>query len=132
VLHLHAAVLQHELEIAVTDGEHQIPSDRPQDHLSGQLPTLESLILPSLCCSSPSSSYHGFNRLDRQHKDATEPDTSRACCYFPPDPEARNTRRGTGLAMSLANKLASLKPLAILPVAPEIAPLLRTPRAPGV
>jgi hypothetical protein len=39
--YLHAAVLQHELEIAVADREHQIPSDRPQDHLSIELPTFE-------------------------------------------------------------------------------------------
>ena len=29
VIHLHATVQQHELEIAVTDGEHQIPSGPP-------------------------------------------------------------------------------------------------------
>jgi hypothetical protein len=53
VIHRHAAVLQYELEIAVADGEHQIPSDRPKDHLSGELRSFESLILPYLCCSSP-------------------------------------------------------------------------------
>jgi hypothetical protein len=68
-----AAVLQHELEIAVTEGEHQIPSDRPQDHLSGELPTLESLIPPYLCCLAPSRHATASTRLDRQHKDATEP-----------------------------------------------------------
>jgi hypothetical protein len=72
VIHLHAAVLQQELEIA--DREHQIPSDRPQDHLSGELPTFESLILPYLCCSSPSRHGTASTRLDRQQKDATEPD----------------------------------------------------------
>jgi len=73
VIHLHAAVLQHELEIAVADGEHQIPSDRPQDHLGGKLPTFESLILSYLWCSSPSRHATASTRLDRQHKDATEP-----------------------------------------------------------
>jgi hypothetical protein len=72
VIHLHAAVLQHELEIAA-DREHQIPLDRPQDHLSGELPTFESLILSSLWCSSPSRHATASIRLDRQHNDATEP-----------------------------------------------------------
>jgi len=62
-----------EPEIAVTDREHQILSDRPQDHLSGELPTHESLILPCLCCLSPSRHATASTRLDRQHKDATEP-----------------------------------------------------------
>jgi hypothetical protein len=73
VIHLHAAVLQHELEIAVADREHQIPSDHPQNHLSSELPTFESLIPPYLCCSPPSRHAMATTRLDRQHKDATEP-----------------------------------------------------------
>jgi hypothetical protein len=32
VVDLYATIQQHELEIAVADREHQIPSDRPQDH----------------------------------------------------------------------------------------------------
>jgi hypothetical protein len=73
VIHFHAAVLQHELEIAVADREHQMPSDRPKNHLSGELPTFESLILPHLCCSPPSRHATASARRDRQHKDATEP-----------------------------------------------------------
>jgi hypothetical protein len=67
VVHLDAAILQHEFEVAIADREHQIPSDplalpfhpaapdgtfgksRPHDHLSGKLPTFESPILPCLC-----------------------------------------------------------------------------------
>jgi hypothetical protein len=55
-----------------TDREHQIPSDRPQDHLSGELPTLECLIPPYLCCLSPSRHATRFYATG-QHKDATEP-----------------------------------------------------------
>jgi hypothetical protein len=47
------------------DGEHQIPSDRPQDHLSIELPTFERLTLPYLCCSSPSRHATTSTRLDR-------------------------------------------------------------------
>jgi hypothetical protein len=50
-----------------------MPSDRPQSHLSGEFPTFESLILPYLCCSPPSRRATASTRLDRQHKDATEP-----------------------------------------------------------
>jgi len=35
-------VLQHEFQIAVADREHQVPSDRPEDHLSGELPPFET------------------------------------------------------------------------------------------
>jgi hypothetical protein len=49
-----------------------IRSVRPQDHLSGELPTLKSLIPPDLCCLSPSRHATASTRLDRQHKDATE------------------------------------------------------------
>jgi hypothetical protein len=74
VIHFHAAVHQHPLEIAVADREHQIPSDRrPQDHLGGKLPTFESLMLSYLLCSSPSRHATVSTRLDRQHKDATDP-----------------------------------------------------------
>src|SRR5690348_9339144 len=40
-----AAVLQHELEIAVADREHQIPAHGPEDHLGRKLPALERLTL---------------------------------------------------------------------------------------
>ena len=50
-----------------------MPSDRPQDHLGGKLPTFESLILSYLWCSSPSRHATASTRLDRQHQDATEP-----------------------------------------------------------
>src|SRR4051794_3027130 len=41
-----AAVLQHELEIAVADREHQIPAHRPEDPPSRELPAFERLTLP--------------------------------------------------------------------------------------
>ena len=44
VVHLNAPIQQHELEITVADREHQIPPDRPQDHLGGELPAFEGLI----------------------------------------------------------------------------------------
>src|SRR5215207_7904939 len=40
-----ATVLQHQFEIAIADREHQVPSDRPQDHLGRELPALERLAL---------------------------------------------------------------------------------------
>src|ERR1700759_1998753 len=40
-----AAVLQHELEIAAADREHQIPAHRPEDHLGSELPALDPLTL---------------------------------------------------------------------------------------
>src|SRR5215210_4433192 len=40
-----ATVLQHQFEITVADREHQVPSDRPQDHLGRELPALERLAL---------------------------------------------------------------------------------------
>ncbi|WP_408887774.1 hypothetical protein, partial [Teichococcus wenyumeiae] len=43
---LDAAVLKHKFEIAVADREHQVPSDRPEDHLDGELSPLEGLIRP--------------------------------------------------------------------------------------
>jgi hypothetical protein len=46
VVDLYATVQQHELEISIADREHQIPSDRPQDHLSGELPPFEGPVLP--------------------------------------------------------------------------------------
>jgi hypothetical protein len=46
VVHLHATIQQHKLEITVADREHQIPPDRPQDHLGVELPPFEGLILP--------------------------------------------------------------------------------------
>jgi hypothetical protein len=41
--------------------------------LSGELPTLESLIPPCLCCPSPSRHAAASIRLDRKPKDTTEP-----------------------------------------------------------
>lgn len=53
VIDRHAAVQRHESEIEVTDGKHLIPSDRRRDHLSGELPAFEGLILPHLSRLSP-------------------------------------------------------------------------------
>ncbi len=43
VIHRHTAVEKHQFEVTIADGEHQIPPDRPQDHLRGELPPLERL-----------------------------------------------------------------------------------------
>ena len=42
------AIEQHQFEIAVADWEHQVPPDRPQNHLVGKLPSLE-LLAPTHC-----------------------------------------------------------------------------------
>jgi hypothetical protein len=73
VVDRHAAIQQHQRKIAVADGKHQIPSDRPEDHLGGELAAFESLIWPYLSCLSTSSHAKACNRPVRQHKDATEP-----------------------------------------------------------
>src|SRR4051794_27407301 len=49
-----ATVLQHELEIAVADREHQIPAYRPEDHLGRKLPAFERLTLHPRPLSSAS------------------------------------------------------------------------------
>src|SRR5271167_1037205 len=43
VVDLDAAVEEHQFEIAVADGKHQIPTNRPQDHLRGELTPLEAI-----------------------------------------------------------------------------------------
>jgi hypothetical protein len=48
VIHRHSAVQKHQFEVAIADGEHQIPPNRPQDHLRGDLPPLERLTLDYL------------------------------------------------------------------------------------
>src|SRR5215210_6541588 len=45
VVHFHPTVLQHQLEIAVADREHQVPAHGPEDHLGRELPALELLAL---------------------------------------------------------------------------------------
>ncbi len=41
---VHTAVGQHELEFAIAHREHEVSADRPDDHLGGELPTLEGLV----------------------------------------------------------------------------------------
>jgi hypothetical protein len=41
VIHVYAPVSQHQLEVAVADREHEVPADCPEDHLGGELPSLE-------------------------------------------------------------------------------------------
>jgi hypothetical protein len=60
VVHLNAAVRQHEFEIAVTHGKHQIPPNRPKDHLGSELPPLEGLIAPHLPRLVAVSSWYDF------------------------------------------------------------------------
>ena len=43
VVDLDAAVEEHQFEIPVADGKHQIPTNGPQNHLSGELPPLEAV-----------------------------------------------------------------------------------------
>src|ERR1700729_194391 len=43
VVDLDAAVEEHELQITVADGKHQIPSHRPKDHLGCELAPLEAI-----------------------------------------------------------------------------------------
>ena len=69
-----AAIMQHKFEIAIADRELEIPAHRPEDHLGGELPSLERLILPYSCCSSSSCHAVVCTRAGRQHKDATEPE----------------------------------------------------------
>jgi hypothetical protein len=73
VVYLNDTVQQHEFEIVITDGEHQIPPDRAQDHRNGELPPLEGLILPHL--SRLLSPRHGkaCTRPHSRRKVATEP-----------------------------------------------------------
>lgn len=68
-----AAVHQHEFEIAIADREHQIPPHRPQDHLGGELPAFEGLILPDPRRLSLSRHASGLPDPIRHHKLATEP-----------------------------------------------------------
>src|SRR5215212_2421714 len=51
-VHHDPTVLQHQLEIAVADREHQVPSDRPQDHLGRELPAFEVLALRHDTCAA--------------------------------------------------------------------------------
>ena len=61
VVDLHAPIRQHQFEVAVTHREHQIPADRPQDHLPGEMPPLE-LRPPLRPCPLPRGrSYPGRN-----------------------------------------------------------------------
>jgi hypothetical protein len=43
---IHTTVGEHQLDIAVADREHQVPADRPEDHLGGEPPTFKGLIRP--------------------------------------------------------------------------------------
>ena len=67
-----AAVLQHELEVAVADREHEVPTNCPEDHLGGELPAFEGQIRPK-CRQSPSCHVPAWLRSPRPANDATEP-----------------------------------------------------------
>src|SRR5580704_15552598 len=77
VVHLNASIQQHELEITVADRKHQIPPDRPQDHLGGELPAFEGLIPRYLDRLSPFGHPTASTRPDRRRKAATEPEYQR-------------------------------------------------------
>ena len=70
---LDTAIQEHEFEIAVTDVEHQIPSNRPKDHHSCKLPPLEGLILRHLTRLSPFRHGTACTWCRPQRKAATEP-----------------------------------------------------------
>jgi hypothetical protein len=53
--------------------EYQIPSDRPQDRLCGELPALEGLILPHLSRLSPFRHGTACTWHRSRRKAATEP-----------------------------------------------------------
>ena len=59
MVHLDAAILQHQLQIAVADREEQVPAHGPEDHLGGELPALE---VPTLRYDTPAAI-----RLSRRH-----------------------------------------------------------------
>src|SRR5215213_9037524 len=63
VVHGYAAVGEHQLEVAVADGEHEVPANRPEDHLGGELPPLEGLVWPHLGRSLPSRHGRLLSRL---------------------------------------------------------------------
>ncbi len=67
------AVLKHQFEIAVADREHQVPPDCPEDHLGGELPTFEGLILPHRGHSPPSRHALVCTQPLGRRKAATEP-----------------------------------------------------------
>jgi hypothetical protein len=73
VVHPNASIQQHELEITVADRKHQIPPDRPQDHLGGELPALEGLIPRNLDRLSTLSHPTASTRSGLRRKPATEP-----------------------------------------------------------
>src|SRR3954451_13993449 len=74
VVHLDATVLEHQLEIAIADREHQIPSDRPQDHLGRELPALELLaVRHATRAAIRLVETARLSNPDPPHKFATEP-----------------------------------------------------------
>jgi hypothetical protein len=76
VIHRDATIGEHALEIAIADGELQIPADRPQNDLRRELSTLER-VLASLLHRQPlfTPSLHSWGR--RSLKAATEPGADR-------------------------------------------------------
>src|SRR3982751_5167750 len=74
VVHRDATVLEHQREIAVADREHQIPSDRPQDHLGRELPALELLaVRHATRAAIRLVETARLSNPDPPHKFATEP-----------------------------------------------------------
>src|SRR5829696_7611409 len=85
------AVLQHQLEIAVADREHQVPSDRPQDYLGRELPALERLALRhNTRAAIRLVETARLSNPDPPHKLATDPNFATSL----PDLRAKPYRRG--------------------------------------
>ena len=71
---LHATVLQHQLEIAIADREHQVPAHGPQDHLGRELPAFELFALPhDTRAAIRLVATARLSNPDPPHKLATEP-----------------------------------------------------------
>src|SRR4051794_28480396 len=71
------AVLQHQLEIAVADREHQIPAHGPQDHLGRELPAFELFALRHATCAAIRLvEMARLSNPDPPHKFATDPSDS--------------------------------------------------------
>jgi hypothetical protein len=77
-LDLHAAIQQHRLRIAATNGDHRMPPHRPQDRLGGELPSLEFLAVDH--SPAPSRQARRMAGPDQAGRLATEPCGARGSC----------------------------------------------------
>ena len=79
----HAPVRQHRGEIAVADRKRQIPAQRPQDHLGGEMPTLTAQLV-SLVSNQPPHLCNGTSPHQfRPDRDRGNPNLHRRPVLFP-------------------------------------------------